>query len=50
MDDERLENPPGTGQRDYFDDVLKRTATSAVHTGGLALRAQHLLLLQWLRV
>jgi len=24
MDDERLKNPPGPGQRDYFDDLLER--------------------------
>ena len=24
MDDERLKNPPGKGQRDYFDEVLER--------------------------
>lgn len=24
MDDERLKNPPGRGQRDYFDDLLER--------------------------
>ncbi len=24
MDDERLKNPPGKGQRDYFDDLLER--------------------------
>ena len=24
MDDERLENPPGPGQKDYFDELLSR--------------------------
>src|SRR5665213_1475600 len=24
MDDERLKNPPGTGQTDYFDELLER--------------------------
>ncbi len=24
MDDERLKNPPGSGQRDYFDELLER--------------------------
>jgi len=24
MDDERLKNPPGKGQKDYFDDLLER--------------------------
>lgn len=24
MDDERLKNPPGPGQRDYFDELLER--------------------------
>jgi hypothetical protein len=24
MDDERLKNPPGTGQKDYFDEILER--------------------------
>jgi hypothetical protein len=24
MDDERLKNPPGQGQKDYFDDLLER--------------------------
>jgi len=24
MDDERLKNPPGQGQKDYFDELLER--------------------------
>jgi hypothetical protein len=24
MDDERLKNPPGKGQKDYFDELLER--------------------------
>ena len=41
MDDERLKNPPGKGQKDYFDELLEcwnASATSGRQSGGFTRR------------
>ena len=39
MDDERLKNPPGKGQTDYFDELLEPTAQQPLHHPANSLRS-----------